>query len=136
MVDALVVLESRKSIQVLLTSTVHPEDVKVVVLGIAMQTISDVGGPAARGIKHELAVDWRKHVSTGQEQVVLVLGNLANNWVPAHGHVDDESTWAHFNHLKTLFAFLVIDFLLFACLILALVDSSRALTRRLWLIIQ
>lgn len=101
------ILESSESIQVLLACAVHPEDVKVVVLWVAMQPVRHIGCATASGIENELSVDRSKHITSRKEQVVLVLGHLANDGVAAQRHVDDESARLHLDHSEALFAFLL-----------------------------
>ena len=59
-------------------------------------------------IKHELADDWRKHVSTGQEHAELIFSHFFDDWIATVLNVDDEFAGLLLSHLDNLLLFLLV----------------------------
>lgn len=107
MIDSLVALLLGKAVRVPLSRGVHPEDVEVVVVGIARQAVCYVGC-AATGllIQYYLAVHRRKHISCRNKHIELILGNFFDNGIPAHADIEHKLLWLELDNLDFLLGFL------------------------------
>lgn len=89
-VDALMVLQLREPVKMLLTSPIHPVDIKVVIIWISLQSIRDQGCAVILCcIENHLPIYWSKHVASGNEEPKFKLGNFAQNWISALADIED-----------------------------------------------
>ena len=86
-VDSLVVLELLKPVKVLLPSTVHPENVEVVVIRVSFLLDRELLYALYFNLIGD--VSFGKHVSVAYEEVIFVFGNLSEHGVPCHRYVQD-----------------------------------------------
>lgn len=97
MVDPLMGLQLGKPVEMTLTSAVHPVNIKVIVVGVLVKAVGDVGSAITGGaIKDDLAIDGGEHVPARQKEVELVFGNLPDYRVPGLEDIHDKFALPNF----------------------------------------
>lgn len=96
-----------KSVNVSLTSWVHPIDVKVIIIWITWKTISNIScSISSATIKHKLTINWCKHISIRQKQIKLILSDFLNYRIFGLISIHNQLPRNPLDHFHLRFAFL------------------------------